>query len=102
MQQASQPLTVLQSQRSDITSVSSAYGQLASKLGSLETAAAGLSTTTAVAAYKSSVSDSSALAVTSTGSAVQGTYDVVVNNLAKAQVTASSSTSPDADTTAVA
>jgi flagellar hook-associated protein 2 len=102
MQQASQPLTTLQSQRDDITSEGSAYSSLASKLGSLETAAAGLSTSTAVTAYATSVSDSSAVSVVSTGTSVPGTYDVVVNNLAKAQVTASSSTSPDADTTAVA
>jgi flagellar hook-associated protein 2 len=102
MQQASQPLTMLQDQRSTLTDTSSAYGQLASKLGSLETAAAGLSTTTAVTAYTASVSDSTALSVASTGTSVPGTYDVVVKNLAKAQVTASSSTAPDADTTTVA
>jgi flagellar hook-associated protein 2 len=91
MQQASQPLTTLQSQRSDVTAESSAYTTLATKLGALETAAAAMSTTTAVTAYSATVSDSSALAVTSTGTSVPGTYDVVVNNLAKAQVSASSS-----------
>lgn len=102
MAQASQPLTTLQSRQSDLASENNQYNLLATKLGSLETAAAGLSTSTGVTTYAASVSDTSALAVTPTGGEVAGTYDVVVDNLAKTQVTASSSTAPDADTTVVA
>lgn len=102
MQQASQPLQTLESQKSTLSSENSAYGLLATRLGSLETAAADLSTASGVTQYAATVNDTTALAVTTTSSAVTGTYNVVVNSLAQAQVTASTSTAPDASTTAVA
>jgi flagellar hook-associated protein 2 len=102
MQQASQPLQVLQSRQSSLATEGSAYALLATRLGTLETAAADLSTSTGVTSYAASVSDPTAVAVGPTSSAVGGTYNVVVTSLAAAQVTASTSTAPDADTTAVA
>ena len=102
MTQASQPLVALQSRQTDLASETSQYSLLATKLGSLETAAADLSTDAGVTTYAATVSDTSALTVTPTGDEVAGTYDVVVNNLALAQVTASNSTAPDANTTVVA
>ena len=102
MQQAAQPLTLMQTRQTDLAAESNQYNLLATKLGTLETAAAGLSTSSAVATYASTVSDTSAIAVTPGGTQVAGTYNVVVKNLAQAQVTASSSTAPDADTTQVA
>jgi flagellar hook-associated protein 2 len=102
MTQASRPLTTLQSRQTDLTTESNNYNTLATKIGSLETAAAGLSSSSAVTASAATVSDTNALAVSETSDPVAGTYDVVVKNLALAQVTASSSTAPDADTTAVA
>jgi len=102
MTQASQPLTTLQSRQSELASENSQYNLLATKLGSLETAATGLSRASGVTTYAASVSDTTAIAVTPTSGQVAGTYDVVVNNLAQAQVTASISTAQDADTTAVA
>lgn len=102
MTQASQPLTALQSQNSDLATESNNYNTLATKLGSLETAAAGLSTSSAVTAYAATASDTTALAVNQTGDQIAGTYDVVVQNLAQTQVTASTSTAGDADTTTVA
>ena len=44
MAQASQPLTALQNQQTDLATENKQYNVLATKLGSLETAAAGLST----------------------------------------------------------
>ena len=102
MQQASRPMQALQSRQSALASEGSAYGVLATKLGSLETAAAGLSTSSAVRSYAATVSDTSAITASPTSSAVAGNYSVVVNSLAQAQVTASSSTTVDANTTAVA
>jgi flagellar hook-associated protein 2 len=102
MQQASQPLQVLQTQQSTLSTENSTYSLLASKLGSLETAAADLSTSSSVTQYSATSSDTTALGVATTSSAIAGTYNVVVTSLAKAQLTASSSTAPDADTTAVA
>jgi len=102
MQQASQPLTALQTKQTNLAMENNAYGVLASRLGSLETAAAGLSTSSAVTQYTSTLSDAGSVAVTANGDAVPGTYDVIVNRLAKSQVTASSSSTADADTIAVA
>lgn len=102
MQQASQPVQALQTKQSELKAEDSAYSTLAARLGALETAAAGLSTSSAVAQFAATVSDTTAVTAATTSSAVAGNYDVVVSNLAQAQVTASSSTTPDADTTAVA
>ena len=102
MQQASQPLLAMQTQQSTLSTENSTYSLLASKLGSLETAAADLSTTSGVTQYAATSSDTTALGVATTSSAVAGTYNVVVTSLAQAQVTASTSTAPDASTTAVA
>jgi flagellar hook-associated protein 2 len=102
MAQESQPLTALQTQQSNLASESNEYNLLATKLGSLETAAAGLSTPSVVTPYTATVSDSSAISVTPTGNEIPGSYNVVVNNLAQSQVTASASTAPDANTTTVA
>jgi len=102
MQQASQPLQTMQTQQSTLSTTNSTYSLLASKLGSLETAAADLSTTSGVTQYGATVNDPTALGVSTTSSAVTGTYNVVVTSLAQSQVTASTSTAPDASTTAVA
>ena len=102
MQQASQPLTALQNKQTDIAAVNNQYNLLATKLGSLETAAAGLSTASVVTQYTPTLSDSGYIGVIATGNAVPGTYDVTVNRLAKSQVSASSSSAADADTTVVA
>jgi len=88
MAQASQPLTALQSQQTAIATETSQYNFLATKLGTLETAAASLSTSDEITAYSASVSDPTGIAVSPTTSAVVGTYDVKVSKLAEAQVTA--------------
>jgi flagellar hook-associated protein 2 len=102
MQQESLPLVALQVKQSELSAENSAYAVLASKLGALETAATGLSTADAVAAYTASVSDASALSATATSSAVAGRYEVVINELARAQVTVSQTTAANANTTPVA
>jgi flagellar hook-associated protein 2 len=101
MAQNSQPLTALQAQQTGLAAENNNYNLLATKLGSLETAAAGLSTASGVTAYSSTLSDTGSIAVTANGDGVPGTYDVVVSHLAKAQVSASSSTAPDANTASV-
>jgi flagellar hook-associated protein 2 len=102
MAQASVPLTVLQTQQSTLTAKNSTYAALATQIGALETAAAGLSTSSAVQQYSATISDSSFLTAAPTTSAVPGNYSVVVSHLAQAQVTVSSSTVADANTTVVA
>ena len=102
MQQAAQPVTAMQTQQTNLAAENNQYNLLATRLGSLETAAAGLSTSSAVAQYAATVSDTTAISAATTGTAVAGTYNVVVTSLAQAQVTASTSTVADANTTAVA
>jgi flagellar hook-associated protein 2 len=102
MAQASQPLNALQAKQTSLASENSAYSALASRLGSLETAAAALSTTTGNTEFTSTLSDTGSIGVTDTGNGVAGTYDVIVSKLAKSQVSASSSTTVDAGTTIVA
>ena len=102
MQQESQPLTMLQSQQSDLQSQQSAYGTLATQLSSLQTAIEALSDANTLTGHVASSSNPSLVSATGSSSALDGTYDVVVNELARAQVTASTSTVPDTNTTIVA
>ena len=103
MAQESQPVAVLQSQQSTLKSQQSAFSTLATKLTALETASNRLSsTTTGVGGRSGSSTDSNAVQISAGPSASVGIYDVVVSQLARAQVTASTSLHPDADTTAVA
>ena len=102
IQQASQPMYTLQTKQANNTKERTAFGTLATKLGNLETAATELSTQSQAVDFTASVSDSTALSVTATSSAQAGTYSLVVDHLAKAQATASTSFAADSDTTVVA
>jgi flagellar hook-associated protein 2 len=103
MQQESQPLQILQSQQQALQTTDSALGQLASRLDALHTAASGLSSSTSLTRYAARTSDAAAVSVSSAlNSAVAGRYEIVVTQLARAQVTASATTAPDVDTTVVA
>lgn len=102
MQQESQPLTSLQSRQSALRSQVSSLTTLQSKLSALESAATALDTPSEAASYKATSGDTTAIGASATSSAVAGRYDLVVTELARAQVTASATTAPDADTTVVA
>ena len=102
MTAASQPLTDLQSRQNAVKSQISNFKTLASYTNTLQSAAAALSTASSVASFAATASDSSAVSVSAGSDAVAGHYDVIVNELARAQVTASASTAPDANTTIVA
>lgn len=102
MAQESQPLTALQTRQKTLQSTDSNYTQLAGKLGTLQSAASALSKTPTLIHYAATSSDTNALSVSATTAAVPGQYEVVVNELARTQVTASTSTVPDTDTTIVA
>jgi flagellar hook-associated protein 2 len=102
MQQESQPLQILQQQQQSLQSADAAYSTLATKLAALHTASDGLSHSSTVTKYAATSSDTSALVVADAGSTAPGHYTVVVNDVAQAQVTASTTTAPDADTTVVA
>ena len=102
MQQESAPLQALQARQSQLQATDSTYGQLASKLDSLRTASEQLSDASKLTTYAATSSDTAALTVSASADAAAGRYEVTVNELARAQVTVSSTFSPDTDTTIVA
>jgi flagellar hook-associated protein 2 len=102
MQQASLPLTTLQTRQSALESQVTTYGTLKSQVASLQSAADDLADLSTTSSFTAQSSAPSAVSVSTTGAAAGGDYDVIVNELARAQVTASTSVSPDAATTVIA
>lgn len=102
MQQARQPLTTIQTRQSGMKTQLTALGKLTSQANTLRTAAKDLAATASGDTVSASTTDAAAVSVASKSGAVAGRYDVVVQSLARAQVTATDTTAPDADTTDVA
>jgi flagellar hook-associated protein 2 len=102
MTQESVPLTSLQKQQTTLQTQAASFRTLAAKLATFESAVADVSDSQALLGRTATSSNDSSLQVSAGSTAAAGVYDVVVQELARAQVTASSSTSPDADTTTVA
>jgi flagellar hook-associated protein 2 len=102
MQQESVPLTVLQGQQSDITAQQTAFSTFASKLGTLESAVDDLQDSGSFNGRAVTSSNSSSLSASVGNSTPIGTYEVLVKELARAQVTGTTDTHADADTTIVA
>lgn len=101
MQQERQPVVALQTQKSALEAQQAAFGTLASRLGSLESAARALTDASAFAATTVTVSDTTRLSASGTA-ATAGSYEIYVDALARAQVTTSATTYADRDTTIVA
>jgi flagellar hook-associated protein 2 len=102
MQQESQPLQALEGRQAALKARVNNINQLAGRLSALESATRGLSGSDGIAAYSATSSNTAAVEVSAGSTAMPGRYEVVVNQLARAQVTASTTTAPDADTTIVA
>jgi flagellar hook-associated protein 2 len=102
MQQASQPLTVLQRRQTALQSQIETFDALASHTATLRTAADALGSLTDLSVFAGTSSDEQAVTVAVGVNATAGDIDVVVTELAAAQVTASASVAPDANTTIVA
>jgi flagellar hook-associated protein 2 len=102
MSQESQPLVALQSRQSAMKSRATTFGTLVTHASALQSAAKALSDPTSIASFKATSNDPTAVAVSAGGSAIPGRYEIVVNELARSQVMASSSSTIDADTTIVA
>lgn len=81
------PVTQLESEKKVLDAQKSAFSTLASKLASLESATEALRAAEALEGTIATVSDATRLEVSAEGHAPQGTYQVVVNQLARAQVT---------------
>lgn len=102
MTQASQPLTALQTRQTSLQSQIRTYGTLSTKVVALQGAAKDLSDPANLNSFAAQSSNSTSLGASTGVGAVAGQYEVVVNELARAQVTASTSSSPDASTTVIA
>jgi flagellar hook-associated protein 2 len=102
MQQASQPLVAIQNRQTALRSQVTTFDLLANRVFELREAAEELGDMASVSGVSGTSSNTAALSVSTSGDAVPGDYDVVVNTLARAQVTASNSSAPDATTTVVA
>src|SRR5262245_25670914 len=102
MQQESAPLQALQDKQTQLQATSTTYGKLATKLDALRTASGALSDSSTVTAYAATSSDTTALTASASSNALAGRDEVQVNELARAQVTVSTTFAPDTDTTIVA
>src|SRR5262245_23446265 len=95
MQQESAPLQALQARQSALKATDSTYGQLVTMLDSMRTASGALSNSATLTTYAATSSDTSALTVAAAPGAIAGRYDVIVNELARAQVTVTNTFAPD-------
>ncbi len=102
MQHESQPLRALEAQQTALRSRVTTLNNLNTRVSTLQLAATSLTGPGALAAVKATSSDATAVGVSAGSGAVPGRYDIVVNQLARAQVTASTTSVADADTTIVA
>ncbi|MEW6322983.1 MAG: flagellar filament capping protein FliD [Acidobacteriota bacterium] len=102
MEQARAPVTALETQKRALQAQSSAYSTLATRVSAVESAAKALSEASGLSGRKSSNTDTTAVTATTSSASTIGTYDIVVTELARAQVTASTSTYADKTSTVVA
>lgn len=102
MAQTSLPLNNLQTQQKALQSQSSGFDKLTGLVSSLRSAADALGKASNLAMLAGRSSDTTAVTVSAASHAAAGSYEIIVNELARAQVTVSSSTAPDANTTIVA
>ncbi|MES1255910.1 MAG: flagellar filament capping protein FliD, partial [Acidobacteriota bacterium] len=102
MTQASVPLKNLQTKQTNLGTQVANFKNLGTQLSAVQAAAAALSTAGAITSFAATSSDPASVGIAAGSGAVAGHYDVIVQHLARAQVTASASTAPDANTTVVA
>jgi flagellar hook-associated protein 2 len=92
MQQERLPITVVEAQRSTLQAQNSAFATLATRLGALKTAAADLASAKNLSKVAATSADDSAVGISTGSAAVTGRYDIVVSDLARAQVLGSENT----------
>jgi flagellar hook-associated protein 2 len=100
--QERQPVVQLETQQAQLQKQRTAFGTLATHLGAVESAARDLGASTAFTGTTASISNEAIAKVSAGNGAPAGSYSLVIGALAKAQVTATAGTTPDADTTVVA
>lgn len=97
-----QPLDQLEATQRTVSAQQSAFSSFATKLAALKSAGDDLEREGAFTGRASTVSDTTALSASVGATTPVGSYEVVVNTLARAQVTTTSSTHADKDSTIVA
>lgn len=102
MEQEQAPLRTLQAQQKELEARATTYRTLATKLAAFETAVSSFAKDGALSGRKASNTDPTLVNASAGDSAAAGIYDVVVQELARAQTTAATSFPPDADQTIVA
>src|SRR5262249_35185352 len=102
MTQARAPENALKTQQQNLQAQSGNLSTLATKLSALDTAAAALAAPQSLSGTSVTSTSSSALTFSAGSGTPQGTYEIKIQSLAHAQVTETSSTAPDADSTVVA
>jgi flagellar hook-associated protein 2 len=102
MAQASLPLNSLQSRQKSLQSQVTGFDKLSTHVEALGSAADALGRPANLSTMAGVSSNAAAVSVSAGATATAGHYDIVVNELARAQVTVSSSFAPDANTTIVA
>jgi len=97
MQAERAPMTTLETQKTALNTQGTAYTSLAGKLGALESALDTLTDADGFSPFAVASGDPDAVGVTATSGSVAGLYEVVVTELARSQVMASTTTysSPD-------
>jgi flagellar hook-associated protein 2 len=102
MTQEQVPRDTMAAQQNDLRAKSTAFATLATKLSALSSISNDLTDPTVTSGRTASSTDESVVTASAASGAVAGTYDVVVNALAHAQVTVATSRQTDINTTVVA
>lgn len=102
MKQARGPLTALETRQAGFKAQLTGLGKLTSQANALRQAAGDLATSTVGDTVTAATTDATAVGVSTGSGAVAGRYDVVVQELARAQTTASDTTLPDTNTSVAA
>jgi flagellar hook-associated protein 2 len=102
MQQARAPLTALETRQSGFKAQLTSLGKLSSQATALQKAAEDLADSESGDTVTASTTDATAVGVSNGAGAVAGRYDVVVQSLARAQTTPSTTTLPDTNATIAA
>ena len=95
MVQERQPFTALGTKKAVLQQQNTQLGALAGKLASLQSAAENLASPDSLSVLTATSSDPATVGVSTSSGSTAGTYDVVVTQRAKAQVTASTSTATE-------
>jgi flagellar hook-associated protein 2 len=98
VQQERAPIAAIETQRTALQAQSTAFSTFATKLSALETAVENLANSDELAKVSATSSDDAAVGVSTGSATTTGMYEVVVSDLARAQVLASSSTYASPDT----